>query len=97
LESAISVHEKKYRPSGNPNPVISGSGNSSVRLSDDAQWEAIDPLTNHFGGGVATAIIYHNDFKVWPMHLLCQGTQTGIECDPVVVDSYDDAEDWHRS
>jgi hypothetical protein len=29
--------------------------------------------------------------------LLCQRTQTGIKCGPVVVNSYDDAEDWHRS
>jgi len=96
LESAISVNEEEYRASGNSNPVVSRSGNSRVRLSDDAQWQVVDPLTNHFGGGVHTTVVYNNDFKSWPVYLLRQGTQTGTKCDPIIVDRYDNAEERLR-
>jgi hypothetical protein len=46
--------------------------------------------------GLAAAIVYHNDFKAWPLRLLCEGTQTEIQRDPVIVDSYDNAEKRHR-
>ena len=68
-----------------------------MRLADDAEREATNPLTNYFGGSLGAAVIYYNDFEAWLLHLPRQRVQACIQFDPIIVDSNDDAEERHRS
>src|SRR2546425_917758 len=49
-------------------------------------------MTNEFRGSFSAAVIDNNDFKSWGIFLFCQGSQTSIECNPIIENSYDDAE-----
>jgi len=92
LESAIGIYEYQDRGSGNLNPSIPRNGNSRMELSDYCERVTIDPVANEFRSSFPAAVIDNNDFKTWGIFLFCQGSQTSIEWNPIIENSYDDAE-----
>ena len=63
-----------------------------MKLSDYCESVTIDPVANEFRSCFSAAVIDNNNFKAWRVLLFCQGSQTSIEWNPIIENSYDDAE-----